>query len=739
MLNAHRRADQRLRRSVRIGLTAALIVVAAITSATAATALSAPSAAASVAKRPPASSHVRQIDWSRFRTSPPTDAASVTSRRILLNTNKYALQTWYPTAYGSQTGQYLNLGGISEQQIRQPASEALALAISLKTGGYDPSRTGVSTAAATAITLRLITSLAHHHLANTAGGWGDDWQTALWAYFAGSAGWLMWDDLDSTERQLVQNMVTHEADRFIDYQVPYFQDRTGKVIYPGDTKAEENAWNADVLQLATSMMPNGPHWALWMRKNLELMISAFSRPSDLTNREMVNGERVSDWLNGSNIYQNGTLTNHNIIHPDYMATIEESTSAPLSYALAGLPTPKAAFFNAAVVYSALVDDQFSSPPYAAPGGTMYVQGPHGEATKDIYYPQGNDWGTNRRAHFALLDAQASLFGFGAGTDGPTAAQWEAAQNQEVLDMQSRFPDGQTYGATSEDTYAGREQWVAVMAAQNYETHWLAHSGPIRVTNRPYPSTVSVSIPGQLLLTGDSATVTATGTVSGAAAVTGLGFSIAVPTGWRVVPVTRTGWPVARPGQTATASWMVTPKAGASPAGYPIDVTTSYSSLGRRVMQSKTTIATIPARPPTGTSWITDLKQLSGTNGYGPFGIDKTPYNAPLRLRGTDYAKGLWTNPPASIVYYLGGSCTSFDADVGIDDAMIGAPRGATATFQVRLDGIARYDSGLLTTASPVQHVHIDTSGGQQIELVSGDGGDGHSYDWADWAAGRITC
>ena len=419
---------------------------------------------------------VAPIAWQRFHAGPPTDDQAVRTRTILLNANRYALRTWYPAKYGSQAGQYLDLGGTAEPNVRPPGSEALALATSLATGAYDEQVTGFPPAQARDVAVRIVSSIAYHHVANEPGGWGRGWQTPLWAFNAAFAGWLLWDDLPAPDRERLARMVRTEADAFLFYTVPYYQDPSGKVITPGDSKAEENAWNAAFLNLAVSMMPDDPNRAIWQDKALELMVSAYSRPSDLTNQTVVNGKPVAQWLHGSNIFEDGTLVNHGIIHPDYFTSIANDAGAPLAYGLAGLPTPTAAFHNADVVYDALVNHEFSSPPYAAPGGTIYVHGP----SADIYYPQGNDWGTSRQMHFLLLDTLAATFGFGDGTE------WAVAHAERALQMQGRFPDGRTYGPSSEDTYAGREEWVALLAGRTYLTHWLSHNAELEVTNRVYP-------------------------------------------------------------------------------------------------------------------------------------------------------------------------------------------------------------------------------------------------------------
>ncbi|WNR46033.1 golvesin C-terminal-like domain-containing protein [Paenibacillus roseipurpureus] len=432
-----------------------------------------------------AANEVTPIAWSTFTAAAPTDADTARIRSILVNSNKYALTEWYPTVknYDAQTGTYLSFGGTAEDNIRPSASEAIALAASLKLGAYDAAVTGVSVSSATAIANKLISSLAYQHAANTSGGWGNHWQSALWASLAGTAGWLMWDDLSVTDREYVRKMVEYEANRFNTYTVPYYRNASGTIVIAGDSKGEENSWNAMILQLATSMMPNHPNYLTWMNKNVELMLSAFARPSDVTNNTIINGKSVATWIKGSNINEDGTMVNHNIIHPDYMATAIQNGNAALLYTLAGKATPSAALFNLDIVYDTMVDLNFTAgtniPPggtVAAPGGTIFVDG-----GSDIYYPQGNDWGIGRRMNFAHLDAQARALGYDT-LASQKGAYWEPYHAQKVLDMQTRYTDGHTYSGNSEDTYGGREEWVAQHAGRAFLTKWISAQNKYTLTN-----------------------------------------------------------------------------------------------------------------------------------------------------------------------------------------------------------------------------------------------------------------
>ena len=333
-------------------------------------------------------SSVAAIDWAALGDKPLAGADAVTSE-ILRNSNEYALTTWWRSKFGSQTTGYLNLGGTGEHQVRPIAAEAAALATALTTGTYDEAVTGVPATEARARTVTLIASLADAHYANARGGWSGDssWQGALWAALTAQAAWLLWDDLEAEDQRQVGLMVETEADRFIDYRVPYWTAADGTVLSPGDTKAEENSWNSMLLQLATAMMPDHPRHDAWMTKNVELLLSAHAKPSDTQDETIVHGLPLNEWIDGWNVEEDGRAYNHDLLHPDYMATMVQQLYAGTTSTLAGRPTPAAALHNMELLYGNFVDHDYPSPPYVAPGGTIYREG-----SGSIYYPEGTDWG-----------------------------------------------------------------------------------------------------------------------------------------------------------------------------------------------------------------------------------------------------------------------------------------------------------------------------------------------------------
>jgi hypothetical protein len=280
-------------------------------------------------------------------------------------------------------------------------------------------------------------------------------------------------------------MVEDEANQLIGFTVPYWSDPGADW---GDTKAEENAWRSMLLQLATSMMPGHENYMQWMEKNIELMISAYSRPGDSNNFEVLHGKPVKEWLHGYNINQDGTLINRNILHPDYMITIKNLAFAGIAYSLAGQPTPKAAFFNLPVVYHALTDLQFDQQIYAAPGGTIYIPD-----TGYLYYPRGPTDGDRRIMHAAHLDVLADAFGFDS-LSSRKGAYWEDVHARYVLAMQQRGTDGRCYQDYSESTSPTREEWFSDHAGRAYLAKWIKSQGVFALTNKDYNIAVEKVFP-----------------------------------------------------------------------------------------------------------------------------------------------------------------------------------------------------------------------------------------------------
>ena len=138
--------------------------------------------------------------------------------------------------------------------------------------------------------------------------WGDAWQSAHWAQMLGRGAWYVWDDLPGELRAEVARVVAHEADRIAGMQPPH-QIRL-------DTKAEENAWNSRILSVAVLLLPSDPRRTGWEAAFQKWAMSSFLRPADAQCQTVIDGRTVAAQFSGANIYDDFTLENHDIVHPD---------------------------------------------------------------------------------------------------------------------------------------------------------------------------------------------------------------------------------------------------------------------------------------------------------------------------------------------------------------------------------------------------------------------------------------
>ena len=130
------------------------------------------------------------------------------------------------------------------------------------------------------------------------------------------------------------------------------------------------------------------------------------------------------------------------------------------------------------------------------------------------------------------------------------------------------------------------------------------------------------------------------------------------------------------------------------------------------------------------------------NGFGPIENDRSNGGAAagdgktITLAGIPYPRGLGVHAPSDVTYSLAGACSgSFISDVGVDDEV--ADLGSVV-FQVFLDGVKAFDSGIVRGADLRQPVNVSVAGRQQMRLVVTDAGDGNNSDHADWAGARVT-
>ncbi|WP_279583084.1 NPCBM/NEW2 domain-containing protein, partial [Fodinicola feengrottensis] len=160
----------------------------------------------------------------------------------------------------------------------------------------------------------------------------------------------------------------------------------------------------------------------------------------------------------------------------------------------------------------------------------------------------------------------------------------------------------------------------------------------------------------------------------------------------------------------------------------------------RVGRAGTTAAALAA----GTYQVSAMTWLTSSNGWGPVERDKSNGEQAagdgrgLSIGGTAYAHGLGVHADSAVNVWLGGSCTRFSANVGIDDE-VGSGKGGLVRFAVYGDGRLLAYSDVKSGGQPATALTVPIAGVQALELRVTDARNGIDYDHSDWAEPQVTC
>ena len=395
-------------------------------------------------------------------TSMNSDQQLTEERRAAIRDSAQAFADWrdvdeFPILYLSREQ--------AENGIRPVSHAIYCIALALHYGYYDEEIAGVSGEDAEAMCIKLINSVVEEHRSNHPDDqedryWGDSWQSPLRAENIGLGAWLLRDSMKPEDYAKAERMVLNEADRMAyDFEIPYYQDENGEIIYPGDTKGEEIAWSAKILALACAMFPDSEKLPDWSDKLERMLVSSTAIQEDLGSERIVDGRKVGDLINGSNVNEDGTVVNHDLVHIDYMATIyEEMGDTIVVYKIAGEPVPEAATFNLDKIYRGLIDVDLGKYDESRAGKNFYLRDENGQPTGEVTMPGKNDWGKPGYAIYYLCDVMTDRLDLDTDIEETYKAHvWEELHYEKMRDQVRRETDG---GITGQFFQPGENSFVS---------------------------------------------------------------------------------------------------------------------------------------------------------------------------------------------------------------------------------------------------------------------------------------
>lgn len=357
------------------------------------------------------------------------------------------------------------IGSTNELSHRCPAALVSHLDVMLNSPTLDLGLIGTTKYALRNQCVRYLQALVDAHSL-----WTNKWQSSLTAAYMGSASCRMYRDGYMTQElyNSIRNIVATECDNILSKQEGerwrdgsrdfgifglYWKNASGTEIYPGDSKSEEVGWYAGCLGVACALCQDYPNIQEYRKKFIEFCIISYASPADIGKNESYNGYSLTN-LQGSNITNDGMVINHQIIHPDYMASrcfVLFFCLRALNYA--NIKMPKAMLFNMKLVLSAFADYKFTEGKYL---NKYDILPPYGEIMKDgsnyPYFPMGNDWGTLRQDVEAEFFSMMYALGQSPRYDCSRTATNVLATIKKLQDRFETYQSGRIVADSSENSY-----------------------------------------------------------------------------------------------------------------------------------------------------------------------------------------------------------------------------------------------------------------------------------------------
>lgn len=143
------------------------------------------------------------------------------------------------------------------------------------------------------------------------------WESSLWAFSVAFSAYLQWDNLTQQDKECIYNLLKAECNYEIQRDIP-----TG---FEGDTKAEENGWETNILAATLGLFPNDDLAPQWFQRLREFAINCYSHPEDKVDYTVIDPEydntTVAQLHKGANLYRDYTLQNHGYFHTSYQNVV----------------------------------------------------------------------------------------------------------------------------------------------------------------------------------------------------------------------------------------------------------------------------------------------------------------------------------------------------------------------------------------------------------------------------------
>ena len=305
--------------------------------------------------------------------------------QCLTNFETYAETIWHTSGTIPDSGYWGDGGSTGNGGIRGNGGVAVAYAVLCLALPNDPRYATRLSRVRQALNYDANTHVTGSYNTTSGNQWGwsgvsTDWQTPEWSGSMGLACILVQTSLPAATLLGVRRVLVSEANH-----------RAGIAPASGhvsDTKAEENAWQGNVLALSAAWMSTSNNAATWLTAAKQYLANTYTFTT-------TNGDSLSAWDTTVNLYADFALENHGFYHPTYEMVAGMSAGDSLLMA-------RLADTNIAAQLQPFAEHNVMSVWTNNMSGMVMDSG-------DFTYPDGIDWELHDYEQYSFITWMAAHF------------------------------------------------------------------------------------------------------------------------------------------------------------------------------------------------------------------------------------------------------------------------------------------------------------------------------------------
>jgi hypothetical protein len=380
--------------------------------------------------------------------------------QCLTNFETYAESVWHTNSVGIPDAGYWGDGGSTGNGgIRGNSGIAVAYATLCVALPNDLKFTNRLNRVRQALNYDYNTHVTGGYNTTSGNKWGwsgvsTDWQTPEWSGSMGLACILVQSNLPAATVASVRTVVVSEANH-----------RAGLAPASGhvsDTKAEENAWQGNILALAAAWMSTSNSAITWSNAAINYLVNTYTVGSSV-------GDPLAGWITTDNLYNDWALENHGFYHPTYEMVAGMSSGDSLLMA-------RLANTNMAAQFQVFAEHNVMAAWSNNMAGMVMDSG-------DFAYPDGLDWELHDYEQYSFITWMAAHFNdpLARWADGRLAQLTRSRQIVNDNDTSAPAYNGAFVGVSGGGFY--REAVEARRVAICW-LHWANADYPAGPTNPP---------------------------------------------------------------------------------------------------------------------------------------------------------------------------------------------------------------------------------------------------------------